>query len=105
MASRRACCKFVGTLALADPSVQRGYIVTTSYFSRDAQRLLAKKGPRVAEIELLDGAQLWAKLKTLASSDVPAYFVDRDSVAVSTPPLAAYSSSSSKRSRSTRRRR
>ena len=72
--------EFVATVAGDAPAVKRGYVVTTSHYSPDAERWLTTKGLRLAEIELINGAQLWDKLKTLSSHDVPAYFVGRDHV-------------------------
>lgn len=65
--------EFVATLA-AD-GVARGYMVTTSFFSSDAERWLHTMKIPVASVDLVDKTQLEVIMQRLAEADIPAFLM------------------------------
>lgn len=63
--------EFVATVA--GDRIDKGFIVTTSYFSRPSATWLQTKGVSIAAIELVDRTQLESKIQKIADAESTAY--------------------------------
>jgi len=66
--------EFVATVA-AD-KVDKGFMVTTSYFTEPSTTWLYTKGVSVANVELIDKIQLVRKMEKLTDSEISAYLLE-----------------------------
>jgi Restriction endonuclease len=65
--------EFVATVA--GDKVDKGFFVTTSYFSKPAKKWLQDKGASLATIETIDRKSLEAKMKRIANKEIASYLM------------------------------
>lgn len=65
--------EFVATVA--GDGVDKGFIVTTSYFSKPSVGWLNEKGASLATVELVDRLELEKKMQQIADLEMAAYLV------------------------------
>lgn len=65
--------EFVATVA--GDKVDKGFFVTTSYFTEPAKRWLKDKGASLATIEMIDRQSLETKMQHIANREIAVYLM------------------------------
>lgn len=64
--------EFVATVA--GDKIRKGYLVSTSYFSKTSKNWLYKKGLSIADVELVDRDKLLKRMEEISRTEYPVYF-------------------------------
>lgn len=65
--------EFVATVA--GDGIDKGFIVTSSYFSRDSVKWLTTKGISLANVEMINRKELVSRMQKIADADTAAYLL------------------------------